>query len=74
MDKCNISLLFHSIRYLASKELSSDDNEAHSLITNVAGRVLMLQKDKPAADRGAKEVNIKNYLQYYKESLFTRHL
>ena len=31
-------------------------NEAHSLIANVAGRVLMLQKDKPAAERGSKKV------------------
>ena len=33
-------------------------NEAHSLIANVAGRVLMLQKDKPAAKRESKTVTI----------------
>lgn len=39
----------------STTEMPSEDNEAHSLIANVAGRVLMLQKDKPAAERGAKK-------------------
>ncbi|XP_066924584.1 guanine nucleotide exchange factor subunit RIC1-like [Clytia hemisphaerica] len=40
-----------------SAEFSSEEsNEAHSLIANVAGRVLMLQKDKPAAERGSNKI------------------
>lgn len=41
---------------IAPTELQNDEREAHSLIANVAGRVLMLQKDKPAAERSTKKV------------------
>ena len=36
-----------------------EGREAHSLIANIAGKVVMLQKDKSAAERGAgKKVNM----------------
>lgn len=40
----------------SSTEHSNDTKEAHSLIANVAGRVLMLQKDKPAEERTSKKI------------------
>ena len=46
----------------AATELVGEEREAHSLIANVAGRVLMLQKDKPAAERSTKKVGVAYFL------------
>ena len=44
--------------FLAANDFQGQEetNEAHSLIANVAGKVLMLQKDKPAAKRESNTV------------------
>ena len=49
-----MSLLFPVIS--AGTAMPDEEREAHSLIANVAGRVMMLQKDKPAAERSSKKV------------------
>eukprot|EP00795_Rhopilema_esculentum_P004641 gene4641-20920_t len=40
----------------AALSASTDGYEANSLVMNVAGRIMMLQKDRPAAERGGKQV------------------
>ena len=41
---------------LAAVSASTDGYEANSLVMNVAGKIMMLQKDRPAAERGGKQV------------------
>lgn len=38
----------------------SDDRQAHSLIANVAGKVFLLQKERPVAERANKKVSGQN--------------
>ena len=40
----------------AAININIEGREAHSLIANVAGKLLMLQKDRPAAERRGKKV------------------
>ena len=44
--------------FIAALHATTDGYEANSLIVNVAGRILMLQKDRPAAERRGRKVII----------------
>ena len=54
MWKISKCFIFNS----ATLNTSMEGYEANSLIMNVAGKILMLQKDRPAAERAGRKVFI----------------
>ena len=53
-----VSLSLTSLKNEQSRiNLPTEGREAHSLIANVAGRLFMLQKDKPVAERKSRKVD-----------------